>query len=190
MAHRKIVSLKISKHQEATEKRDGNVQIPIASSNQTDDQDQTTERQTTSHSLNATATADLHDTQRSVVSTESFQEQEQQEHESFQEQAQREYEEVFCESHLENTNRLTNERTSNPSPGDPITSQRTLDLVEDLLTPLQTVPMDISYETIAKACNSRVGPRPADGSVLTFSPEEQAMFDEWLVPMSPGGTIK
>ena len=180
MARRKIVSLKISKHQEATQNRDGNVQIPIASSNQTDHQDQTTERQTISHFLEATATADLHDTQRSLVSTETF-----------QEQAQREYEEVFGEAPLlENTDRLTNDRTSNPCPGDPITSQRTLDLVEDLLTPLQTVPMDISYETIAEACNSRVGPRPADGSVLTFSPEEQAMFDEWLVPMSPGGTIR
>lgn len=36
------------------------------------------------------------------------------------------------------------------SPRDPITSRRTLEFVEDLLTPLQTVPMDSDHETTAE----------------------------------------
>ena len=41
------------------------------------------------------------------------------------------------------------------SPRNPITSRRTLGFVEDLLTPLQTVPMDSDHETTAEARDSR-----------------------------------
>lgn len=41
------------------------------------------------------------------------------------------------------------------SPRDPITSRRTLEFVEDLLTPLQMVPMDSDHETTAEVRDSR-----------------------------------
>ena len=75
--------------------------------------------------------------------------------------------------------------TSDLSPGDPITSRRTLDFVEDLLTPPQTIPMEIDYETVAKAWDSRVVHAEPQESPLTISPGLQGEFDKWLVPKTP-----
>ena len=181
MSREKTLHLEDSMYEDATQKQDSNGRFPIVSGKRTEHQNSIKERRNIPHILTLTAAADQQNAQKSVVSTESFQEQEEEEHED---------EELTCEASRDINSSLTDDRPSDLDSGDPITSKRTFDLVEDLLTPLPTVPMDVSYETIAKACNCRVGARPADGVVLTFSPEEQAMFDEWLVPMSPGGTIK
>ena len=135
-------------------------------SNRTDHQDQPTERYTILTTLRATAPADQSDAQISVVFTESSQEQDQEDAKS-------------REAALDNYTKRTDDGTYNPCPNDPITSERTLDFVEDLLTPLQTVPMNIRCKTteIARDCG--------DESLLTTSSELQNIFDEWLVPMAP-----
>ena len=80
---------------------------------------------------------------------------------------------------------MMDDGTSDLSPGDPITSKRTLDFVHDLLTPEQTLPMEISYETIAHAWDSRAVQQQPDMPPSTHSPELQSVFDEWLVPEQP-----
>lgn len=70
-----------------------------------------------------------------------------------------------------------------PSPGDPITSRRTLEFVEDLLTPLQSFPMETVYEKSAKTWDYRAIQQQPDESSLTTSPGLQDVFDEWLAPM-------
>lgn len=70
-----------------------------------------------------------------------------------------------------------------PSPGDPITSRRTLEFVEDLLTPLQSIPMETVYEKSAKTWDHRAIQQQPDESSLTTSPGLQDVFDEWLAPM-------
>ena len=75
----------------------------------------------------------------------------------------------------------------NPDLGaeDPITSRRTLDFVEDLLTSRQESSMDIDYETVANAWNSRGVHEQPRVSLLRISPGLQEVFDEWLVPKTP-----
>ena len=172
MPHQKTLGLEGSKHKEATQKRDGNGRFPIGSGNQTDHQDQTTEQCTMLTTLRATAPADQIDAQISVVFTEPLQEQDQEDAKS-------------REAALENCTKRTDDSTYNPSPSDPITSERTLDFIEDLLTPLQTVPMNILCKTteIARGCGAVS--KQADESLLTTSSELQNIFDGWLVPMTP-----
>ena len=68
---------------------------------------------------------------------------------------------------------------SDPRPDDPITSRRTLDFVEDLITGPQTIPMEIDYETIGNAWGSRGMQEQPDEAQM------QRVFDEWLVPNTP-----
>lgn len=73
--------------------------------------------------------------------------------------------------------------TSDLTPGDPITSRRTFDLVEDLSTPLQTISLD------ADAWDFKAQTQPEE-SPWTTSPKLQNVFDEWLVPRTPKQTSK
>ncbi|CAF9918369.1 MAG: hypothetical protein ALECFALPRED_000660 [Alectoria fallacina] len=82
-------------------------------------------------------------------------------------------------------NTMMDEGISDPSPGDPSTSRRTLDLVEDLINPLQTHLLEIDYEVIANAIASRGLLEQPDEPPLTTSPGLQSVFDEWLVPSIP-----
>ena len=77
------------------------------------------------------------------------------------------------------------EGISDLTPGDPITSRRTLDFVEDLVNPMQAIPMDIDYETIANAWDSRDVQKQREVSPLMASRGLHNVFDKWLVPMIP-----
>lgn len=85
---------------------------------------------------------------------------------------------------------IMDDGTSDLTPGDPITSRRTLDFVEDLVNPLQTIPMAIDYQVMGNAWDSRevrereVREQPKEPQ-LTFSGRLQDIFDEWLVPGTP-----
>ena len=172
MPRQKSSGLGNSKHEEALRKQDGDRQIPIAKGDREDHQDRATKRRTVLTNLRVAPAADQGDAQRSAVFTESSQEQDQED-------------ETPREAALETYTRRTHASTFNPSPSDPITSERTLDFVEDLLTPLQTVPMDISSKSIANAWDSGAAPQRSDDSLPTTSPELQSIFDEWLVPITP-----
>ncbi len=75
------------------------------------------------------------------------------------------------------------DREASPlSPRDPVTSRRTLEFVEDLLTPPQTFPMDIDYDTIADAWDSGAERQQPE---VSSSPELENILDEWLVPKAP-----
>lgn len=167
MPRQKTLGLEDSKHKEATQKQDGNAHFPIASSNRRDHHDKPTKRHALTTALKAAAHTHQNAPQKPLVSTESPQNQNQQDATSH---------EAPLETHTKRTD------DDNPTPTDPITSKRTLDFIEDLLTPLQTVPMDISYNIVENACDSRAAP---DDWLLPTSREEQKIFDEWLVPMTP-----
>ena len=80
---------------------------------------------------------------------------------------------------------IMDDGTSDLTPGDPITSRRTLDFVEDLVKPLETIPVEIDYQMIGNAWGSREVREQPKESQLTVSQGLQDMFDEWLVPRSP-----
>lgn len=80
---------------------------------------------------------------------------------------------------------ITSRRALAFIPGDPITSRRTLDFLEDSVTPLQAFPMEIDYEIIANAWDSRRVKEQPKEPPQTTSPEMQSIFDEWLVPGTP-----
>ena len=80
---------------------------------------------------------------------------------------------------------MLDDGTSDLSPGDPITSRRTLDFVEDLLTPLQSTPKETVYETTANAWDYRAAQQQPDESSSATSPGLQKVFDEWLAPLAP-----
>lgn len=82
-------------------------------------------------------------------------------------------------------NTMMDEGISNPSPGDRSTSRRTLDLVEDLIDPLQTHSLETDYEVIANALASRGMLEQPEEPPSTTSPGLQSVFDEWLVPSTP-----
>ena len=84
---------------------------------------------------------------------------------------------------------MMNDRTFDLTPSFPIISRRTLDLVEDLSTSLQTIPMEIDYKTIANAWDSQAQAQPEESS-WTTSPKSQNMFGEWLVPRTAKKTSK
>ena len=172
MPRQESSGLETSKHEEATQKQDGNRQIPIAKGDRTDHQDRATEPRTVLTNHRVAPAADQRDAQRSAVFTGSSQEQDQEDG-------------TPREAALETYTKRTHASTFNPSPSDPITSERTLDFVEDLLTPLQTVPMDISSKSIANAWDSRAAPQQVDDSLPATSLELQSIFDEWLVSMTP-----
>ena len=74
---------------------------------------------------------------------------------------------------------------SDLNPNDPITSRSTLEYVEDLLTPLQTTSIEISYNTMAAALRYTAAPQNFDDPSSTVSPGWQDIFDEWLVSEVP-----
>lgn len=80
---------------------------------------------------------------------------------------------------------MMDEGISDLTPGDPITSRRTLDFVEELVNPMQTIPMDIDHETIANAWDSRDVQDQHEVSPLAASRGLQNVFDTWLVPRIP-----
>ena len=159
--------LETFKHEEAIQEQDGDVRFPIASSNRRDHYDQTTERHTMMPPLKVAAHTHQNPAPSSVLSTDSSQQQDQQDA-------------TPHEVPLDTYTKRTDDSTS-----DPITSKRTLEFIEDLLTPLQTVPMDISYNIVENACDFRAAPQRADDWLVPISREMQKIFDEWLVPMTP-----
>ena len=83
------------------------------------------------------------------------------------------------------TEKSGDQEASHLSPKDPVTSRRTAEFVNDLLTPPQALPMNIDYDTIAEAWDSRAVHQQPEVSPSPTSPDEQNVFDEWLAPNAP-----
>ena len=142
-------------------------QISVPEDDETDGQEEPIERRTLVVTLRVAAPEERSDAQRPVASVDLWKEQQ----------------DVIITGVVgpgEHT--VMDDGTSDLSPDDPITSRRTLDFVEDLLTPLQTIPMEIDYETVANAWDSRRVHEEPPESPWTISPGLQGEFDEWLVP--------
>lgn len=142
-------------------------QISVPEDDEIVDQEEPRERRTLVVTLRVAAPEERSDAQGSVASADLWKEQQ---------------EVVMTDMVGPEENTVMDDGTSDLSPDDPTTSRRTLDFVEDLLTPPQTIPMEIDYETIAIAWDSRrVHEEPLE-SPMTIS---QGEFDEWLVPETP-----
>ena len=102
-AKRHLILKVPSKHEEATQKQNGNGEVPIAKDDRTNHQDRATERRTMSTNLILTATTAQNDTQISPVFTEPSQEQDQED-------------EISHDAPLYNHNTRTNDSTYNSSP--------------------------------------------------------------------------
>ena len=145
-------------------------QTSVIEDDEIDDQEEPRERRTLVVTLRVAAPEERSDAQISVTSVDQWKEQQ----------------EVIITGVVEpEEHTVMEDGTSDLSPGDPITSRRTLDFVEDLLTPPQTIPMEIDYETVANAWDSRIVHAEPQESPLTIPPGLQGEFDEWLVPKTP-----
>lgn len=80
---------------------------------------------------------------------------------------------------------IMSDRIFSLTSGDPITSRYTLDFAEDLVSPLQIIPMEVDYETIANAWDPEGMQGQREESQLTTSPGLQNVFEEWLVAKTP-----
>ena len=149
--------------EEVAQEQDGHGQTPIASGDEKDDQEEAMERRTLIIAPEVAASAKKNDTQESDAIASSPKEQQDIEI----------LHGTMLEQHI-----MMDDGIHDLDPGDPITSRRTLDLVEDLLTPLQTTPT-------AKAWNSRAVQEQPEDSLLTTSSVLQDAFDEVLAPMTP-----
>lgn len=154
---------------EAFQEQHQNGQTSVTEDDEIDDQEEPRERRTLVVTLRVAAPEGRSDAQRSVASADLWKEQQ----------------EVAIPDVVGPEEHTVMDDGISESPGDPITSRRTLDFVEDLLTPLQTIPMEIDYETIANAWDSRGVSEEPQESPLTISPGLQHEFDEWLVPETP-----
>lgn len=156
--------------EEAAQEQDGNLQSSVAGGDEKDVQEKPIEQRTLITTLKVAAPEVRNNAQRLVALAGLSKEQ----------QAVGEPDGAALQEYT-----VMDEGISNLSPGDPITSRRTLDFVEDLLTPLQTIPLEIDYETIANAWDSRRVQQQPEESPTTTSPGLQDVFDEWLVPKTP-----
>ncbi|KAF6218463.1 hypothetical protein HO133_005812 [Letharia lupina] len=156
--------------EEAAQEQDGNLQSSVAGGDEKDVQEKPIEQRTLITTLKVAAPEVRNNAQRLVALADLSKEQ----------QAVGEFDGAALEEYT-----VMDEGISDLSPGDPITSRRTLDFVEDLLTPLQTIPLEIDYETIANAWDSRRVQQQPEESPTTTSPGLQDVFDEWLVPKTP-----
>ena len=144
MSRQKTLSLEEGfRHEESTQKQDRKVQVPIAKGDPTDHQDRATERRTTLTTPRIAPPAHQNNAHVSILLTKPSQAQDREDIKS-------------REAAAENSNKRPDDSTNNPTPSDPITSKRTLDFINDLLTPLQTVPTEFTYETLANACESGI----------------------------------
>ena len=159
----------VADKQEVVQEQNENRQSNVVDDDETDDQGEPTERPTLVVTLKVAAPQERNDAQRSVASADLRKEQQ---------------DIVLLDGVEPEEYTVMDDGTSDLSLGDPITSRRTLDFVEDLLTPLQTLPMDIDYQTIADAWDSRSGHEEPQESPATVSPVLQDVFGEWSVPMT------
>ena len=142
----------------------------IMEDDETGDREEPLERRTLVVTLRVAAPEENSDAQRSVTSADFWKEQQ----------------DVVTLNGVESHEyTVMDDGTSDLTPGDPITSRRTLDFVEDLLTSQQESSMDIDYETVAKAWITREVHEELEESPLGISPGLQDVFDEWLVPKTP-----
>ena len=149
--------------EEAAQEQDGNGQTPIASGDEKDDQEEATDQRTLIIAPEVAASAMKNDTQKSYALASSPKEQQDVE--------------ILHGTTLEQPI-MMDDGIHDLTPGDPITSRRTLDFVEDLLTPLQTIPM-------ANAGNAKAVKQQAEEPLFTTSSGLQDEFDEVLAPMTP-----
>ena len=126
----------VADKQEVVQEQNENRRSNVVDDDETDDQGEPTERPTLVVTLKVAAPQERNDAQRSVASADLRKEQQ---------------DIVLLDGVEPEEYTVMDDGTSDLSLGDPITSRRTLDFVEDLLTPLQTLPMDIDYQTIADA---------------------------------------
>ena len=154
------------KHGEEAREQDGHGEPSVVNGDETNGQEEPTERRVPITNIGINGLIKEKEAQRSLTSTGPPEEQKNVE--TLIETAPEQY-------------TMIDEGDSDMSLGDPITSRRTLDFVEDVLTPMQTTPMEIAYETIANAWDHRAVQQQSDWSSSTTSPGLQDIFDEWLV---------
>ena len=147
-------------------------EIPVVSGDEKDNQDEPTGRRAPITTFNVKVPAEVpaHDYNAQRLEASTGPPKVQQDVEILHEPALHQYDAI-------------DDGTSDPNPGDSITSRRTLEFVEDLLTPLQSIPMETIYETTANAWNYGAVQQQPDESSLATSPGSQNVFDEWLAPM-------
>lgn len=150
----------------ATQEQDGMGQNSVTDDAEIDDEEEPVERRTLIITLKVAAPKGGVDTQRPMALAITHKEQQ---------------DIVILDGAAEDEYTMMDEAISDLSPCDPITSRRTLDFVEDVVTPLRTIPMDIGYETIANAWDSRGVHEEPEELPSTTSPGLQSVFDEWLV---------
>ena len=172
----------IADDDEATQERDDD-QISIPGDDHAGDQEEPPERQTLIMTFK-TAAPETDNAQRSVAVADPAKEQ----------QAV-----VVLDRAAREKPTMMDDGTSDLSPGDPITSRRTLDYVEDFsdLSPGDLITMSRTLDSVKDLVNppqtnawnsNRMQEQPAERTSTT-SPGLQSIFDEWLVPEHASETL-
>ena len=143
---------------------DDDVQTPVMDDDETDDREEPTERRSLIITVKVGTPEERNDAPRSVALADVPKEQQ---------------DVVLLDRAAPEGYTTMDNGISDLSPNDPITSRRTLDFVEDLITGPQTIPMEIDYETFGNAWDSRGMEEEPDEAQM------QSVFDEWLVPNTP-----
>lgn len=155
---------------EETIREQSNGQTSDGEDDETDEQEEPLERRTLIVTLKVAAPEENSEAQRLVASADLWKEQQG----------------VVILNRVESQGyTVMDDGTSALTPGDPITSRRTLDFVEDLLTSRQESSMNTQYETVANAWTCGGIDEEPQESPLTISPGLQNIFDEWLVSKTP-----
>ena len=169
MQGRKNFEPEVRDFEKAVQQPDGNGQDPIVIGNRTDERDKATKRR----AVIAPREAAL--TQKSDEKTPE---------DSAKNPNKQQKDGILHEASPQEHTMLAG-GLSDLNPNDPITSRSTLEYVEDLLTPLQTTSIEISYNTMAAALRYTAAPQNFDDPSSTVSPGLQDVFDEWLVSEVP-----